>query len=202
MIDAISLTPGGVFELPYGYDITAFEPKDQPANFQPALKWQLMAGCAAVGVMPHEVLFDYEFPERLGRYLNLIQERRASVVHRMMEFQVGDPMVRWFVDVAEASGRWTPPADLEAADKYRHTWEWDLTPLASFNQELKALQEAARAGLISKTYIQRTMFQTDPTATDIEIAREKAREQAIAAMSERLLADATADLEKEMAVGD
>ena len=147
MIDAISLTPGGVFELPYGYDITPFEPKDEPANFQNAMKWQLTAICAAIGIMPHEVLFDFTFTERLGRLMNLIQERRASVVHRTLEYQVGDPICRWFVDIAIASGRFVPPADAASSDLYKHDWEWDLTPLAAFNQELAALQKAKEDGV-------------------------------------------------------
>lgn len=181
MIDAITLTPGGVWELPYGYDIKTFAPKDEPANFDRALRWNMMGICAAIGVLPHEVLFDFEFAERFSRYLNLIQERQASIRHDLLEFTVGNPMMRWFVDVAIASKKYVPESEDELAAAYDWEWEWDLIPLAAFKQEMEALQAAKADGVISNAYIQRQMFQLDPVQVAVERAQEEALQRAIAA---------------------
>ena len=95
-----------------------------------------------------------------------------------------------------------PPDDVDTASLYRHDWEWDLTPLAAFKQELEALQAAEDDGLISRSDIQKTMFQLDPAKVDMERAREEARARAIAKIADQLEAEADASIAAELAASD
>ncbi|KTR06894.1 hypothetical protein NS365_05520 [Aureimonas ureilytica] len=112
MLDAVALTPGGVFQLPYGFDIKTFEPKDEGANFERALRWQVMMIAMAVGIPLNEVLGD-EGVERWGRMMSQRVQRQADLVHEMYEKRLLNRMWRDFIDAAMAAGLWEPPADLK-----------------------------------------------------------------------------------------
>lgn len=195
MIDGISLSPGGVFELPYGYKMESFEPKDEPQNFEKALRWNLMAVCAAVGVPPHEVTGDWNsLPERMARYVGQSMERRAQIEQGTLQFQLLDPAWRAFVDHCIADGLWEPPADVDMIHAYSVEWEWPLLPLASFRQELAVMMNAEEKGIISKEYVTKTMFGLEPAHVDRERVRENARKLALGLQSDPVAWEPTTEL--------
>lgn len=180
MIDAIYLTPGGLFELPAGYKIETSAPKDEPENFEKSLRWQLLAVCAAAGIPSHYVTQDWNaIPERMVRFVDKGVERRAAIVREMLERQVCNKIWRIFVDYAIATGLWSPPADMKPWELYAVTWKWPRIPNASFTRELAAMLEAEKDGAISMEYIVDEMFERKLEDVQRESARGAARSQAL-----------------------
>lgn len=174
MIDAISLTPGGVFQLPYGYKMTSFEPKDEPANFEKSLRWQAMMIAMSVGIPLNEVMGD-EGVERWGRMMSQRVQRQAHQVHDMYEHQMLNPMRRDFVDHVQEAGLWIPPADLKPWQLYQCDWQWDPIPAARLDQELNTLMGAVDRGILPQSHVSRTLFGLKPDVAARTGARDQAR---------------------------
>ena len=178
MIDAISLTPGGVFQLPYGYKMTSFEPRDEPANFEKALRWQVMMIAMSIGIPMNEVLGD-EGVERWGRMMSQRVQRQADLVHDMYEHQFLNRMRRDFVDHVMQAGLWEPPADLRPWELYACDWQWPVIPAARLDQELRALMEAVDKGHLPHSHVRRTLFGMKPEVVARTGARDQARLQTL-----------------------
>ena len=153
-------------------------PKDEPANFEKALRWQVMMICMAVGIPMNEVMGD-EGVERWGRMISQRVQRQADLVHDMYEHQLLNRMRADFIDAVMAAGMWTPPADLKPWELYHCDWQWPVIPAARLDQELRALMEAVDKGHLPHSHVSRSLFGLKPEVVARTGARDQARLQTL-----------------------
>ncbi len=88
----------------------SFTPKDEPANFEKILRWQVMMICISIGIPMNEVIGD-EGVERWSRMLSQRVQQQANLLPDMYKHQFLGRQRRDFVDVTQAVGLWSPPPD-------------------------------------------------------------------------------------------
>lgn len=178
LIDSVSLSPGGVFQLPYGYKQTAFTPADEPANFEKALRWQYAAICASVGIPVYEVFGD-DGVERWGRMMSQRVQSLAHLEHDMLEHQLLNRMRDDWIDSVQVAGLWTPPENLKPWELYECDWQWPPTPQARIDQELGAMSQAVKDGHLPHSHVGRTLWGLKPAVAARQSARDAARGAAL-----------------------
>jgi capsid protein len=180
MLDSVELTPGGLFELPPGVDFKSFSPADEPQNFEKALRWQLLAICACLGIPSHYVTGDWSaVTERMVRFVDQGMERNSGIVRQMLERMVVNRQWRTFVDRAMEQGLWSPPAGMKSWELYRVEWEWPQLPNAAFARELSVLLQAVKDGAINMGYVSKLMFGKDHKDVQRLLAKEASRDHAL-----------------------
>ncbi|SMC32562.1 capsid protein [Fulvimarina manganoxydans] len=159
MIGDVTFGTGVGHELPAGFDVETVQPKDEPMNFEKALRFQLLAISASVGAPVYEVTGDWrDAPERAMRIAAAAVSREAGIGRDGTEHQVLRPMFASWVDAAMASGMWTPPAGAKPWEIYDHGWDWPVIQHAALTQELKIMMDAADRGIVEPSYVSKSYF--------------------------------------------
>ncbi|WP_024351029.1 phage portal protein [Aurantimonas coralicida] len=175
MIRSVTLGSGLAFELPPGFEVETTQPKDEPALFEKALRFQILAICAGVGAPVWEVTGDYnDAPERAMRLAGAAVKRRAEIERDGLEHQAINPAWRAFVDTCQATGLWSPPAGTKPWEPYEVTWNWPVVQSAALTQELNVMLNAADRGVVPHSYVTRAYFGMRPE----EVARQQAKDLA------------------------
>ena len=197
----VQVGTGTGHELPPGFEVELLQPKDEPMNFEKALRFQLLAICATAGAPFHEVSGDWkDAPERALRLSGASIKRRAEIERENMEHQFLSPFWRVFVDYAMLHGLWTPPPGIKPWHLYEVSWDWPVIQAAALTQELNVMMDAADRGYTAPSDVTKSYFGKRREIVDRVSAKDRARSRELGLMhSDEMFDPERSDTSKSIA---
>lgn len=153
------IRPGDTVLLPPGVKANMQAPAGEMPGHDTAVKTQAMLICAVLGIPYFEAMGDWkECPERAMRYAGAALKRRVVLDRKRMEKQVLNRLWRDFVQVAMATGMWTPPPGATMAEIYAVSWSWTVVQQAALDRELTVMLAMVNGGVIPPSLMTEDYF--------------------------------------------
>lgn len=176
LISMIRLVPGGVHELPAGYDADLKAPPDAP-GFDKGVQIALQSICATVGIPLYEILGHVDGAnERTMRFGYASMKTTGSIIRGDTDVRLLNRMWRSHVDAAFLLGLWSPGPGQRLEDAYDVTWPWPVIQSSALVHELGIMQKLAEGGHLPQGYIGETYFGLQHETVARQNAEQHARE--------------------------
>ncbi|WP_374650284.1 phage portal protein [Dongia sp.] len=143
------MSPSGMSVLPPGYNIEFMNPAEVGGSYEAFQRQQLSAAAVSVGMSYEALTGDRRGTnDRIYRADVLGFTRLVTMwQYHMVVFTMCRAIWRRFVDLAIASGKWTPPKGVKRRDYMRVTWRPRLAAIFIRSRMLKPTRRLLRRAL-------------------------------------------------------
>lgn len=174
-LSQLALEPGILAELPAGTRIDWNSPPDTGTSYEPYVRFALMYLAACCDSTYEDFTGDWRgASDRTWRAAQVAMRQFADEERDRLERQLLNPLYRQLVDLAIATGQWSPPPGTKPWELYECRWSWPGSKNPNQFQEYNALLLAIQAGLMSRDAAIEEMGE-DPAEVDRRNAEGKER---------------------------
>ncbi|WP_375453455.1 phage portal protein [uncultured Methylobacterium sp.] len=162
----LALEPGIVAELPAGTELKWNTPPDTGTSYEPYVRFALMYLAACCDASYEDFTGDWRgASDRTWRAAQVSMRAFADEERDRLERQFLNPLYKVLVDLAIATGQWSPPPGVKPWEIYQTRWSWPGAKNPNQYQEYNAILLAVQAGLKSRDAAVEEMGE-DPAEVD------------------------------------